>query len=203
MFSRKDIDHGFIEQPLWFGQFFTHTRKPITTETLKVASRTNGKRFGAEMPIQIRLLMYTNTRTTQSNFLSLRCFFFFWWTWNLSYVNGQGQRKSVINSGKRLSRGHLWRLSTAVNATLRVDFHCCVKLTRVNKIETMHERPRVNVRIERLNFYVYVRHSIYCLYFVYARKNYATVEILHNRVVAVINPCFVPLLRSTYQDRPF
>ena len=79
MFSRKDIDHGFIEQPLWFGQFFTHTRKPITTllETLKVASRTNGKRLGAEMPIQIRLLMYTNTRTKQSNFLSLRCFFFF------------------------------------------------------------------------------------------------------------------------------
>ena len=78
MFSGKDIDHGFIEQPLWFGQFFTHTRKPITTllETLKVASRTNGKRLRAEMPIQIRLLMYTNTRTTQSNFLSLRCFFF-------------------------------------------------------------------------------------------------------------------------------
>ena len=78
MFSRKDIDHGFIEQPLWFGQFFTHTRKPITTllETLKVTSRTNGKRLRAEMPIQIRLLMYRNTRTTQSNFLSLSFRFF-------------------------------------------------------------------------------------------------------------------------------
>ena len=93
MFSRKDIDHGFIEQPLWFGQFFTHTRKPITTllETLKVASRTNGKRLRAEMPIQIRLLMYRNTRTTQSNFLSLLISlslsdFFVWWTWNLSCV---------------------------------------------------------------------------------------------------------------------
>ena len=162
MFSRKDIDHGFIEQPLWFGQFFTHTRKPITTllETLKVASRTNGKRLGAEMPIQKRLLMYTNTRTKQSNFLSLRCFFFFWWTWNLSCVNGQGQTKSVINSGKRLSRGHLWRLSIALNATLRVDFHCFVKLTRVNKIEAMHERPRVNVRVQRFNFYIL---PLFCL----------------------------------------
>ena len=82
-----------------------------------------------------------------------------------------------INSGKRLSRGHLWRSSIAVNATLRVDFHCCVKLTRVNKIEAMHERPRVHVRIERFNFYVYVRPSIYCLYFVYARKIYVRTQV--------------------------
>ena len=72
---------------------------------------------------------------TQSNFLSLLISlslsdFFVWWTWNLSCVNGQGQKKGVINSGKRLSRGHRWRLSIAVNATLRVDFHCCVKITR-------------------------------------------------------------------------
>ena len=72
MFSRKDIDHGFIEQPLWFGQFFTHTRKPITTllETLKVASRTNGKRLRAEMPIQIRLLM-SGTRELHKVIFSL------------------------------------------------------------------------------------------------------------------------------------
>ena len=153
MFSRKDIDHGFIEQPLWFGQFFTHTRKPITTllETLKVASRTNGKRLRAEMPIQIRLLMYRNTRTTQSNFLSLLISlslsdFFVWWTWNFSCVNGQGQKKGVINSGKRLSRGHRWRLSIAVNATLRVDFHFCVKITR-EKWKAACERKGWSVKL--------------------------------------------------------
>jgi len=44
MFSRKDIDHGFIEQPLRFGQFSTHAHKPITTIIRELKSRVKGKR---------------------------------------------------------------------------------------------------------------------------------------------------------------
>ena len=33
--------------------------------------------------------------------------------------------------------------------SIRVDFHCRVKFTRLNKIEAMYECSRVNVRVER------------------------------------------------------
>lgn len=75
MFSRKDIDHGFIEQPLWFGHAHTQANYDIIRD---LKSRVKDKREtikGRDAYPQIRLLMYTNTRTTQSNFLSLRCFF--------------------------------------------------------------------------------------------------------------------------------
>ena len=54
---------------------------------------------------------------------------------------------------------------------LRVDCHCrliftCltarVRVTCVNKIELKYDRSLVNVVI---NFYVYIRPSIHCLYF--------------------------------------
>ena len=80
MFSRKVIDYSFIEQPLWFSRIHGSQLRQLL-ESLRVASRANGKRLRAEM--LIRLLMYTYTRTTQSNFLSLlisvslSLFFFF------------------------------------------------------------------------------------------------------------------------------
>lgn len=40
-----------------------------------------------------------------------------------------------------------------------------------------------------LNFYVYTQPFIYCLYYIYARKTYATVEIHpYPRVSCVLNP---------------
>ena len=39
----------------------------------------------------------------------------------------------------------------------------------------MYERPRESWA--RFNFYVYAWPSIHCLYFIYARKNYVTLEI--------------------------
>ena len=50
-----------------------------------------------------------------------------------------------------------------------VDFHCSVIFTRVNRIETMYGRSRVNVK-ERtlLNLYVYAWSFIHCR-FIYAR----------------------------------
>ena len=76
---------------------------------------------------------------------------------------------------------------------LKVDFHCPVILyvrthvnfTRVNTIETMYGRLRVNVKVEPvLNFHVCARPFIHGLFFIYARKfyvrshgkKYATVE---------------------------
>ena len=64
---------------------------------------------------------------------------------------------------------------------LKVDFHCPVILyvrthvnfTRVNTIETMYGRLRVNVKVEPvLNFHVCARPFIHGLFFIYARKFY-------------------------------
>ena len=61
-----------------------------------------------------------------------------------------------------------------------------VYFTRVNEIEAMYERPRVNVEVERGSTLTYMRdlpYNVSILYTrahnlrAYARKNYATVEI--------------------------
>ena len=52
-----------------------------------------------------------------------------------------------------------------------------VDFTRANKIEVMDERVRSNVKLSEINFYVDARPSIYFLYFIYAPKINATMEI--------------------------
>ena len=60
---------------------------------------------------------------------------------------------------------HEWVL----HLRLRVDFHGRIIFTRVNKIEAMFERPRVNGR----HFFVYTRPSLrHCLYSTNTRKLY-------------------------------
>ena len=47
-----------------------------------------------------------------------------------------------------------------------------VYFTRVNEIEAMDERPRVNVEVEQGSTLTYMR-DLPCLYFIYARIIYA------------------------------
>ena len=49
-----------------------------------------------------------------------------------------------------------------------------VKFTSVNEIEAMYERPRVNVKDEPRSIFTLTRDRPYLIY---ARKNYATLEI--------------------------
>ena len=53
---------------------------------------------------------------------------------------------------------------------------------RVNKIEAIYEVLPVTQRLSE-NFYVYTRPFVHCLYFISARKKYATVEIHPTKAV--------------------
>ena len=77
-----------------------------------------------------------------------------------------------IQIGWRKNISDMWR------SKLKVDFHCSVILTSVNRIETMYGRPRVNVK-ERtsLNLYVNAWPFIHWLSFIYARKFYVRTHV--------------------------
>ena len=49
---------------------------------------------------------------------------------------------------------------------LRVDFHCFVNLTCVNKIEAMYERSLVNEKLSEVQLLVYARPFKDRLYFI-------------------------------------
>ena len=56
----------------------------------------------------------------------------------------------------------------------------CVNFTHVNKIEAMHERLRIDVKVERGFSFLRPRttfHTLPQLYIIYTRKNYTTLEI--------------------------
>ena len=60
---------------------------------------------------------------------------------------------------------------------LRVDFQCrvifmCVKFTFANKIEAMHERSLVSVKVEPLSTSRLIRHFLSCLCVIYVIKIY-------------------------------
>ena len=82
----------------------------------------------------------------------------------------------LIQIGWHKNISDMWR------SNWKVDFHCSVIFTRVNGIETMYGRSRVNVKQRTLlNLYVYAWSFIQCR-FIYARtrvkkKKKATVEI--------------------------
>ena len=44
-----------------------------------------------------------------------------------------------------------------------------VKFTRVNEIETMYERPRVNVKVERGSTFTYTRDLPYVVFILFTR----------------------------------
>ena len=69
-----------------------------------------------------------------------------------------------------------------------MDFHCCVIFMRVgtcvNKVEAIYGRSCVNVKVYLRSTITFTRglFGIHCLYFIWARKNYATVEIHPKRL---------------------
>ena len=76
-----------------------------------------------------------------------------------------------IQIGWHKNISNMWR------SNLNVDFHCRVIFTRVNRIETMYERSRVNVKEwTSLNLYVYAWSFIHCR-FIYARKFYVRTHV--------------------------
>ena len=72
-------------------------------------------------------------------------------------------------------------LSDMWRSNWKVDFHCSVIFTRVNRIETMYGRSRVNVKEwTSLNLYVYAWSFIHCR-FIYARTFYVRTHVKKKR----------------------
>ena len=72
-----------------------------------------------------------------------------------------------IQIGWHKNISDMWR------SNWKVDFHCSVIFTRVNRIETMYGRSRVNL-------YVYAWSFIHCR-FIYARKFYVRTHVKKER----------------------
>ena len=59
----------------------------------------------------------------------------------------------------------------------KVDFHCGVVFTCVNRLGAMYLNVARKIKKNSLDFYFFARPFIQRISFIYARKNYATVEI--------------------------
>ena len=76
-------------------------------------------------------------------------------------------------------------LSDMWRSNWKVDFHCSVIFTRVNRIETMYGRSRVNVKEwTSLNLYVYAWSFIHCR-FIYARTFYVRTHVKKKATVEI------------------
>ena len=88
----------------------------------------------------------------------------------------------------RLFERIIWILLVQCRAILkniRVDFHCRVIFTSVNKMEAMYRKPHADVKVAPGSTVTFTRPSIHYLCFIYASKvyvrtrvqNYSTEEI--------------------------
>lgn len=65
----------------------------------------------------------------------------------------------------------------AVQLKLKVDFHYCLIFAYVNRTEAMDERLCVNIMFASYKFYFDAQPVRHFFYYIYAGKNYETVEI--------------------------
>ena len=75
-----------------------------------------------------------------------------------------------IQIGWRKNISDMWR------SKLKVDFHCSVILTSVNRIETMYGRPRVNVKEGPRSTYTLTRGLSYIGSVSFTRVNFTCVH---------------------------
>lgn len=111
---------------------------------------------------------------------------------NQRKVNVLHSRSLCCHATLLVARSLEWRFANSLckgsllwGKGLRVDIHCHINFTCVNKKEAMYNGIASKRKSRaRFNFYAHARPFIHCLYYIYtgkfharnARNNYATVE---------------------------